>query len=265
MADLRLRADNLLEDQIIDVETRVLVSMRVDGTIIPKTPTAHVLGFIPGTAGLSERSGQLNSNMIMVIAPYDNPPSDVDGLFRPAANSGASGVAVMLEAIRTIQESGYEPYKTLLFVAYSGEGLEGGEMVSIPDPSKLLQARSSFVNNVTLEAVVHLRGLGAGTSNQLALTTSGSQRLASLFESAAHQTGVDTIRVDEGVDLRLVFETTARGQGQEAPQIGLSWHGWESNRGTPDDTPEKISTSKLEQAGRTLGLALMILGRETEY
>jgi ABC-type dipeptide/oligopeptide/nickel transport system permease component len=265
VADLRLSADSLLEDQIIDIETRVAVSMRVDGTIIPKTPTAHVLGFIPGTAGLSERTGQLNSNLIMVIAPYDSPPRDVDGLFRPAANSSASGVAIMLETMRTIQESGYEPYKTLLFVAYSSEGLEGGEVVSTPDPGKLLQARSSFVNNVNLEAVVHLRGLGAGSGDKLALTTSGSQRLAGLFESAAHQIGVNTTRVDEGMDLRLVFENAARGRGQDAPQIGLSWQGWESDRGTSHDTPDKISASKLEEAGRTLSLALMILGRETEY
>jgi hypothetical protein len=224
-----------------------------------------VLGFIPGTAGLSERTGQLNSNLIMVIAPYDSPPRDVDGLFRPAANSSASGVAIMLETMRTIQESGYEPYKTLLFVAYSSEGLEGGEVVSTPDPGKLLQARSSFVNNVNLEAVVHLRGLGAGSGDKLALTTSGSQRLAGLFESAAHQIGVNTTRVDEGMDLRLVFENAARGRGQDAPQIGLSWQGWESDRGTSHDTPDKISASKLEEAGRTLSLALMILGRETEY
>ena len=62
-----------------------------------------------------------------------------------------------------------------------------------------------------------------------------------------------------------MFENAARGQGQEAPQIGLSWQGWEADRGTPQDIPDRISASKLEQAGRMLSLALMILGRETEY
>ncbi len=93
---------------------------------------------------------------------------------RPAANNNASGVAVMLEAIRTMQQSGYQPHKTFLFVAYSAEGLEGG---------------------------------------------------------------------------------------QQTPQIELSWQGWDVTA----DTLEAISVDKLKKSGRALSLALMILGRETEY
>ena len=59
----------------------------------------------------------------------------------PRANDNASGVAVMLEAIRVLQETGYQPYKTLMFVAYSAEGLEGGELVLEPDLNRLLRAR----------------------------------------------------------------------------------------------------------------------------
>ena len=33
----------------------------------------------------------------------------------------------MMETIRAMQESGYQPYKTFVFVAYSAEGMEGGE------------------------------------------------------------------------------------------------------------------------------------------
>ncbi len=263
--ELELKANSLLEDELLDVPTPATVSLAVAGTVIDKTPAAHVIGYIPGTAGLSERTGQLNSQMIIVMAQYDSPPLNPDGQPRPAANDNASGVAVLLEAIRTMQESGYEPYKTFLFVAYPNEGMEGGEVVQTPDPSKLLQARSSFGSNFDVEAVVDLRGLGAGSGNGLALSTSGSQRLAGLFESAARQAGVSTTRVDEPVDLRMVFENTARGQGQEAPQIGLSWAGWEASSGTPQDTPQSVSADRLEKAGRTLSLALMILGRETEY
>lgn len=263
---LRLMADNLLEDEIIEFSTPGRVSMTMDGEVVEKTPAYHVLGYLPGTAGAGERSGLLNSKLIMVVAPYDSPPLDPDGQPRLAANDNASGVAVMLEAIRTMQESGYQPYKTFLFVAYSAEGMEGGEVITTPDPQKLLQAKRGFADTLELEAVVHLRGLGAGEGSGLALSTGGGQRLANLFESAARQAGVSTTRVDEVVDLGDVFDNNPRrGGGQDAPQIELSWQGWQSTGGTPADTPEAVSEDKLERAGKMLTLALMILGRETEY
>ncbi len=58
------------------------------------------------------------------------------------------------------QESGYQPYRTFLFIAYSGEGLEGGEPVVASDVHKFLQAHRGFVGNLEVEAIVHLRGLG---------------------------------------------------------------------------------------------------------
>jgi peptide/nickel transport system permease protein len=265
VADLRLQAEGLLKDQIIELETPATATMVVEGTVVSKTPTAHVIGHLPGTMGITERTGLLNSQMIMVIAPYDSPPPNPDGLPRPAANDNASGVAVMLEVIRAMQESGYQPYKTFLFVAYSAEGMEGGEIVAAPDPGKLLQARSSFGNAFEVEAVVHLRGLGAGQGDGLALSTSGSQRLASLFEAAADQVGVSTTRVDEAVDLSMVFDNNPLRGGQEAPQIVISWAGWQATSGTPADTVDAISVDNLEKAGRALSLALMILGRETQY
>lgn len=265
VASLRLLAEGLVEDQYIDLPTGHTVSLAVKGDGDSQATVAHVLGYLPGTAGVSEQSGTLNSQMIIVVAPYDAPPPNPDGRSRPAANDNASGVAVMLEAIRAMQESGYQPYKTFLFVAYSAEGLEGGEVVSQPDPSKLLQVKQGFSTAYTVEAVVQLRGLGAGTGDELALSTSGSQRLANLFELAARQAGVSTTRVDEAVDLSLVFNDSRFQRGQEAPQIGLSWAGWQASSGQPGDTVDTISAEKLEKAGRTLSLALMIMGRETEY
>ena len=188
------------------------------------------MGYPPGTAGVTGRSDQLDSDLI-IIAPYDAPPLNPDGLPRPDANNSAGGVAVMLEAISTLQESDYQPLRSFLFVAYSAEGLEGGEVVTQPDPSRLLQALSGLTN-LDIEAVVQLRGLGAGQDNRLVLSTGGSQRLANVFELAAQQTGVTAKRIDEPVDLRLVFDEVIFSGGQEAPQIGLSWQGWHLATGT---------------------------------
>ena len=46
-----------------------------------------------------------------------------------------------------MQESGYQPYRTFLFAAYSGEGSIRGEPASPPDVEQFLRARSGFANN----------------------------------------------------------------------------------------------------------------------
>ncbi|HEY86210.1 MAG TPA: ABC transporter permease subunit, partial [Chloroflexi bacterium] len=147
IAGLRLIADGLIEDQLINFSAQTSAAMSVTGTVVNKFYVNHVIATLPGAAGKAEGAGvetQMDDQMIVVMAPYDSPPPDPDGLERPAANDNASGVAVMLEAIRVMQESGYQPNRTFLFVAYSAQGKEGGEDVSRPDPSAFLKARSGF-------------------------------------------------------------------------------------------------------------------------
>jgi hypothetical protein len=47
--------------------------------------------------------------------------------------------------------------------------------------------------------------------------------------------------------------------------VRLTWEGWQETSRRPEDTLENVSPDKLEQAGQTLALALMVLGRETAY
>jgi hypothetical protein len=47
--------------------------------------------------------------------------------------------------------------------------------------------------------------------------------------------------------------------------VRLQWEGWEENSRLPTDTVENISADDLEEAGRALAMALMILGREQNY
>ncbi len=260
--NLRLYSQRLLDDQLVDFDTGHTAAISVQGETVDRFESYHVLGYLPGTEGQG-----LDGEMIMVLAQYDAPPLDPDGQPRPNANDNASGVAVMLEAIRTMQESGYQPYRTFMFVAYSSEGLEGGEVVTAPpDPQKLLQAKIGFGSSYTVKAVVDLRGLGSGDGNRLAISTGGSQRLGELLEKSARQMGVKTVRADEPVDFTQVFaERSARESGQEAPQIMLHWEGWEKTALTPADTPDTISAETLQKSGRALTLSLMILGREAEY
>jgi hypothetical protein len=151
-------------------------------------------------------------------------------------------------------------------VAYCGEGLDGGNPVRPLDVSNYLQSKLGFSTSFEVEAIVQLRGLGAGDGEGLVMSSGGSLRLANLLETAARQMGVAVERIGDDVDISVVFEQgSAFDSGEEAPSLGLSYAGWEASSRTALDTLENISVEKLEESGRVLSLALMILGRETQY
>jgi ABC-type dipeptide/oligopeptide/nickel transport system permease component len=262
--DLRKQREQLGTDEILDLSTDAAVSMEVRGEVQEKIPVRNVIGHLPGLS--DSRYGGMNTQAIVVLAQYDAPPPSPEGAFYPAANDNASGVAVMMEAVRTMRETGYQPYRTFLFIAYSGEGLEGGESVSPSDVSKFLQAHSGFVSSLDVEAIVHVRGVGAGDGETLTFSAQGSRRLASLFERSAHSMGVRTQQVKDVVDIGIIFDDKSRWErGQEAPEIALSWEGWEATSRMPTDVAENLDVDRIEQAGRALTLALMMLGREQQY
>ena len=53
--------------------------------------------------------------------------------------------------------------------------------------------------------------------------------------------------------------------GRSALTVYLSWDGSDARADTPQDTPDAIELPKLEQAGRTVLLALHTLSREVNY
>jgi ABC-type dipeptide/oligopeptide/nickel transport system permease component len=261
--ELRTAADELGQDEVLQIPLDTTVHMTVKGQIQQRFPVRHVIGNITGLS--DSRFGGLNNQMIVVMAQYDSPPPSPTGAFYPGANDNASGVAVMLEAIRNMKESGYQPYRTILFVAYSGEGFEGGEYAS-REVSKFLQAKSGFSNAFDVVAVVELRGLGAGEGDRVEIQAGGSLRLANLFSEAADRMKVPARRGGEQMDISIVFEERSLQEGgQEAPHVGLTWDGWEATSHVAADSPRIVSQDKLEEAGRTLSMALMVLGREESY
>lgn len=264
LVDLRRQAEPLQQDEVIDLETEVPVRVQTQGTVEEKVPVRHVIGHLPGLS--DSRYGGINRQTIVVLAQYDSPPLSPDGAFYPGANDNASGLAVMLEAIRTMQETGYQPYRTFLFIAYSGEGLEGGESVNPSDVRKFLTAHQGFSSGLEVEAIVHLRGLGAGDGDRLLYSAMGSRRLSKVFQTSARRMGVAAQSAESNLDISIVFEERSRWEGgQEAPEIVLMWEGWEETSHLPDDQVAGLSTDKLEASGRALTLALMTLGRELDY
>jgi len=264
-------AEQLGKDEAFDLATVRSASISVEGTITEREPVQHVIGHLPGTAGVvpgATGSRVLDDQVILVLAQYDSPPPGPTSAFYAGADDNASAVAVMLEAVRAMQESGYQPYRTFLFVAYSGEGLEGGKNVSSPEAAEFLKAKYGFSTSLTIEAVVRIRAVGSQVqgSERLALWTEGSERLVRLFEGAGRRLGVRTQRMQEPIDLGFVYaDMSAYESAQEAPEITLSRPRWEVLSHRPADALDIISADSLEQAGRTLTLALMIMGREPDY
>jgi peptide/nickel transport system permease protein len=263
---VRDRCAALGAEQVFELPLPHTVSAKVRGELEDRWPVRNVIGLIPGTHSFDYCFDCLAKQLIVVMARYDSPPAEPGGEVYPAANDNASGVAVMLEAIHVLQETGYQPYKSLLFVAYSGEGLEGGEYVSDPDVARFLSARSGLTG-LEPEAIIDLRAVGGGSGSRLEVSSAGSLRLAELGEDAARRVGLRTVRAKEALDLGVIYdERGAEGQRiQKAPVVRLSWEGWQANARLSADTAETVSAKRLEKAGRSLALALMVLGRERTY
>jgi hypothetical protein len=163
----------------------------------------------------------------------------------------------MLEMARVLTTSPYPPDKTVLFVAWSGgERSEGMSVVNI------LNARPG-ANELTVEAVIELSGMGYGSGNVVAIGEDSSYRLMTLFQSAAERLGVETTTRGRsphyGRDIRPAFG------GRQALTLAVSWDGADRLAHTPRDLPEIIDAQKLGATSRPALLTLFILSRETEY
>jgi ABC-type dipeptide/oligopeptide/nickel transport system permease component len=260
---LRFRINDLKQDELLVIPTGKTAGMNVRGKISENKEARHVIGYLPGVKG--DPRAQLDNQMIVVLAQYDSPPLVSGEPVPGAANDNASGVALMLEMIHTLRESGYRPNKTFLFVAYAGEGLEGGEWVS-PDISRFLQTKVGFSGTYIPEAAIDIRGVGGGSGEVVLLSTQGSLRLVELFESSAKRLGIPVKRAEDRIDLSVIFEEGSTfSAANEVPYVGLFWDGWWETGGTAADDLQTIQVESLQQAGETLSLAAMVLGHETDY
>ena len=169
----------------------------------------------------------------------------------------------VLTSLKGLKETGYQPFKTILFAAYCGEGYENGHYTPDLEADGVLQAAPGFSTVYEVEAVIRLRGLGSD-GDRLTLNATGNLRLLKAFQEAARRVGVRTLTVEDAIDIAVIYDGKSMNDvGQDAPQITLSWQGWENTAKTAQDTVGTLSSRQLERAGRTLALALMTLARET--
>ena len=247
-------------DEVVLVETRVTVESSMRGEVQEKVPARHVIGYWPG------HDENLDENLTVVLAQYDGLGVDASGQPYPSANETVSGVAVMLELLRSWQESNYQPKKTFIFVVYVGEGFDHNQRPTrAPDVERFISGKFGFAANFIPEAFVFLAGVGAGAGDDLTLAAGGNIRLAQLFERAARQMRVPTRRANERFNLDVIYGGTSRALAEDAPTITLTWSGADEIANTPADTPAGVDPKKLLKAGKLLSLALAIIGREVNY
>ncbi len=123
VAELRRQTAELGLEDVLQIPLQADVSMTVEGEIEEYWKVNHVIGFWPGSEGFEGCADCMDAELVVVMAQLDSPPPGPEGTAFAAANDNASGVAVMLEALRVMQESGYEPKRSIMFIAYNGEGL----------------------------------------------------------------------------------------------------------------------------------------------
>ncbi len=222
-------------------------------------PHKSVVGYIAGSGSFTGATkGQgMDRQVILVSANYDGLGMGLDGSLFAGANDNASGVSTLLELARVLKQGGYQPKKTVIFVAWpTGEQYQALNLTDIMN-------RAGFTGNLTVEAVIELSGVGAGSGNQISIGQDSSYRLTRLYQSAAGRFGVSTTTRGRGPHYGIYQQPGL--EGRKALSIFVSWDGSDLNAHTPSDTIDTIDPQKLDKVGKTTLLTLLVLSRETDY
>jgi hypothetical protein len=259
LEQVRQRQSGLQENDGFLLHTGVEAAIHMEVSNKQTTSFRYVQAFIPGRdVGSRFMDTGMDRDLVIVLANYDGLGRDFDGTHYPGANKNASGVALMLEIARLLKEADYEPYRTVMFVAWSGESIR-------EEPSfwHMLRDRPGFLERYRIVAAIELIGVGAGTSDTLLLDRSTSGRLTEALQQAARRSKVDTSTLGTGI--HGVYTSLYPRPDTKIPSISLTWEGSHTTAHTPQDSIENIEPDKLQAAGRTAALAVMYLAHEKEY
>ena len=220
----------------------------------------QVIGVLPGSGANTPSetpSIMMDQKAIIVAAHFDGLGVGPDGTFYEGANDNASSIGEMLEMARVLVQGGYEPKKTILFIAWTG-----GDRYEELYFQEILNA-STMINKFDIETVIELNGVGAGTGKGAAITQESSYRLVKLYQEAASKMGMRTTTRGRGPHFGL--PTVKLPVITEVPKLQISWDGSDAEAHTPRDTFESIDPKKIEKIGETTLLVLSVLSREINY
>ncbi len=197
----------------------------------------------------------LDSEMVVLMAYYDGLGVG-NGVLYPGANDNASGVATLLELIRSWKAWDFKPKRTVLFVAWAG-----GELHQTPALYQYLGTRSGL-SDLKVVAVFEVEGVGAGEGDAMLAWRSSSDRITEMVQMGARRLGI-TIKT-AGLGLHAPYHLSQRLQ-TNYPMITLSWPGADAYAHIPGDSPDAVDAAKIGRAGRLLSLTAAVLATDTGY
>jgi Zn-dependent M28 family amino/carboxypeptidase len=231
-------ANNAPPALVASLQTRLAVQYATAASADALT----VIGVLPGS--------NPDLRPLVVGAHYDGVGALPDGTLYPGANKNASGVAIMLEAARVLRDSGFQPSRSVYFIAWGAEeaGLASSrfyagqpavplaQMMGLVELDKAGASRGYYLN---------LEGDKDGLESQLLFNLRLAADLLQRRESPAAYKGGDTHAIfrERGIPSALLF-------WPDADYIH-----------TPQDTPDTLEPQKLATAGEVLTLAAMMLAR----
>jgi Zn-dependent M28 family amino/carboxypeptidase len=199
----------------------------------------------------------LDAEAIVVAAYYDGLGRFPDGTLYPGANDNASGVAAMLEMVRTLKEQGFRPKRTIMFVAWIG-----GERHRMVDYPFYLKAHPYFADAYKIVAGLELEGVGAGTGSSAVIWNTTRERLTEVVQQAARRVRTPLTTREQGLHADRSLWPYA---SATVPSATISWSGSDDLAHTPQDTLAHLDPGKLGQVGRMVSLAVMVLANDPAY
>jgi hypothetical protein len=179
-------------------------------TVRESVPVTNVIAYWPGS------DVSLDSQVVIVSAYYDGLGRAPDGTLYPGANDNASGVATMLEVIRTLQAQGFTPRRTVIFVAWIG-----GERHRAVDLAQAMKAQPGFEEAYEVVAAIELEGVGAGSGDRPVITYSGRARLSETVQQAARKLGYSIGTRELGLHPDISLAWCSLGPAARTPPICL--------------------------------------------
>jgi hypothetical protein len=199
----------------------------------------NVIGYFPAA------DIRTQGDRILVIAEYTTLPP-IDGQVLPGADNNASGVAVMMEIARLWREQGFEPKRTVIFLAAD----IGGAYYLSNHP--VLPTGSS---DTTTAVILH--GLAAGEPFLSFADTNGG--LGRSLQASSGRFDVDTKQMDHWWFFFQGSSRSSRGRPDPTHSgIAITRLG-DALSGTPEDTLDHLDPALLAEAGQAIGHYLMVL------
>jgi hypothetical protein len=212
------------------------VRLAVPRTPLTTTLTANVLGLWPGSDPV------LSDEVIIVGAHYDHIGRTPDGLYFPGANQNGSGVAAMLEMARVWQATGFQPARSVLFVAWGAEERDSaGVRHYLSDPAVPISRTA---------AVIALDTIADGEGYRLLFYGDGEEDLPLI-----HRLDVGTTQLGrDGWRRGGVDGWHALFGAEDMPTAKLMWAEAEEGFYRLDDTAEAIDPERLANSGEIVTL-----------